>query len=90
LLVLGVIGWVVPVMPGWLFVGAGVLLLAPRVRLFRRLIAWMYERFPALRGRLRAFRFPKASPDGGENPAGIERDCAAGPGGVYSRRRSGA
>ncbi|MBU4212663.1 MAG: hypothetical protein L6437_09940 [Kiritimatiellae bacterium] len=55
LIVIGVAGLILPVFPGWPFLGAGALLLAPNVRLFRRFAAWMHARFPALRGRLRAF-----------------------------------
>ena len=56
LIAIGVAGLILPVLPGWLFLGAGALLLAPHVRLFRRFAAWMHARFPALRGRLHVFR----------------------------------
>jgi len=62
LLVIGVAGLILPVLPGWPFLGAGALLLAPHVRLFRRFAAWFHARFPALHGRLRAFRVFKPPP----------------------------
>lgn len=55
-LAIGVAGLLLPVIPGWLFLGAGALLLAPHVRLFHRFAAWIHWRFPVLRKRLRMFR----------------------------------
>ena len=62
LIAVGVAGLIMPVLPGWPFLGAGALLLAPHVRLFHRFAAWMHVRFPALRTRLRAFRDFKKPP----------------------------
>ncbi len=62
LLALGVLGWLVPILPGWLLIGAGALLLAPHVRMFRRLAALIHARFPALRPGLRRFRARVAPP----------------------------
>jgi uncharacterized membrane protein YbaN (DUF454 family) len=56
LIVVGIIGLIVPVMPGWAFIGAGALLLAPYIRVFRRFSAWIHKRFPKLRGSLKIFR----------------------------------
>ncbi|MCX6993915.1 MAG: hypothetical protein NT011_12345 [Kiritimatiellaeota bacterium] len=56
LIAIGVAGLILPVLPGWLFLGAGALVLAPHVRLFRRFAAWIHVRFPALRAHLRKFR----------------------------------
>jgi uncharacterized membrane protein YbaN (DUF454 family) len=56
LVVVGVIGIVVPVMPGWSFLAIGALLLAPYLRMFRRISAWLHRRYPEHRGRLRRFR----------------------------------
>jgi len=59
LIAIGVAGLILPVIPGWLFLGAGALLLAPHVRLFHRFSAWIHARFPALRAQLRKFRSGK-------------------------------
>lgn len=56
LLVTGVAGLFLPVLQGWLFIGIGALLLAPHVRRFHRLAAWIHLRFPVLRKGLRKFR----------------------------------
>jgi hypothetical protein len=52
----GVVGMLVPMAPGLLFVAVGALLLARHVRAFRRLSAWFHKRFPNLRGPMRRFR----------------------------------
>jgi len=62
LIAIGVAGLILPVLPGWLFLAAGALLLAPHVRLFHRVAACLHVRFPALRTRLRKFRNFKPSP----------------------------
>lgn len=56
LILLGVLMGFVPVVPGTLLVAIGVVLLAPHVRAFRRISAWMHKRFPNLRGPMRRFR----------------------------------
>jgi uncharacterized membrane protein YbaN (DUF454 family) len=56
LIALGLLGSLVPVMPGMLFIAAGVLLLARHVRAFRRVSAWVHKHVPRLRGPLRRFR----------------------------------
>ena len=56
LILLGVLMGFVPMVPGTLLVAIGVVLLAPHVRAFRRISAWMHKRFPNLRGPLRRFR----------------------------------
>ena len=48
LIILGVAGLFLPVLQGWLFIGAGALLLAPHIRMFHRLAAWIHLRFPFL------------------------------------------
>jgi len=62
LLAVGVAGLILPVLPGWPFLGAGALLLAPHVRLFRRFAAWIHARFPALHERLCKFKDFKKPP----------------------------
>jgi hypothetical protein len=70
LLVLAAIAALIPVLPHTPFLVAGVLLLAPYVRVFRRLSAWLHRRFPRWRGPMRRFRDFKQSPRaaGGESP----------------------
>ncbi|MEW5878115.1 MAG: hypothetical protein ACOY7U_08320 [Acidobacteriota bacterium] len=55
-LLLGVIGFVLPILQGWLFFAAGALLLAPEVPLFRRLFCWIETRFPRLKKPLAKLR----------------------------------
>jgi len=62
LIAIGFAGVILPVLPGWLFLGAGALMLAPHVRMFRRVAAWFHVRFPALRAHLRKFRKVKSPP----------------------------
>jgi len=56
LLLLGVAGLVLPVLQGWLLIGAGALLLSPDVPFFRRLVDWIENRFPRLRNTLQRMR----------------------------------
>jgi hypothetical protein len=56
LIAIGVVGIFIPVMPQLPFLAAGVLLLAPYIRIFRRLSAWLHRKYPRLRGPLRPFR----------------------------------
>lgn len=78
LVALGLVGLLLPMVPGSLFIAIGALLLARHVRLFRRVSAWMHKRFPHLRGPLRRFRdfkarhahaaAPPSQADPGQNP----------------------
>jgi hypothetical protein len=56
LLFLGVAGLFLPVLQGWLFIALAALLLAPDVPLFGRLLDWIENRFPALRGSIHRAR----------------------------------
>lgn len=56
LIFISIIGLIVPVMPHMPFLALGALLLAPYVRIFRRVSAWIHKKFPAWRVRLRPFR----------------------------------
>ena len=55
-LLVGVVGLVIPVFPSIPFFAVGALLLAPHVRVFRRLSAWIHKKYPRFRGPLRFFR----------------------------------
>ncbi|MCB1101231.1 MAG: hypothetical protein KDL10_02645, partial [Kiritimatiellae bacterium] len=55
-LVLGFLGFFLPVLQGVLFSAVGIWLLAPYVPLFRRMRRHFFHRFPGLRRRVRAFR----------------------------------
>ncbi len=48
LLIIGTMGLVLPILPGWLLIGAGVILLAPHVSFCRRLIRTVAVRCPVL------------------------------------------
>ncbi|NLI83675.1 MAG: hypothetical protein GX443_18620 [Deltaproteobacteria bacterium] len=48
-LLLGLLGLVLPLMPGWLLIALGVISLAPDVPVFNRLVLWLEKRFPSLR-----------------------------------------
>lgn len=55
-LVLGALGLLLPIMPGWLFIALGILALSPDVPLFRRMVRWFETRFPHLHGPLEKMR----------------------------------
>lgn len=55
-LVLGVLGLLLPIMPGWLFIALGILVLSPDVPLFRRMVHWLETRFPRLHEPLEKMR----------------------------------
>ena len=58
-IVLGLIGTIIPVLPQIPFLALGAVLLAPYIRIFRRLSAWVHKKFPRLRPHLRPFRIFK-------------------------------
>jgi uncharacterized protein len=45
-IVLGLAGLVLPILPGWIFIALGILLLADDIPLFRRLIDKVERRWP--------------------------------------------
>lgn len=47
-LILGVVGFIFPILQGWLFLSIGALLLSKDVPAFQRLLAWIKARFPRL------------------------------------------
>jgi uncharacterized membrane protein YbaN (DUF454 family) len=55
-LALGVLGLVLPILQGWLFIAIGALMLAPDVPLFARLVCWVENRSPRLRSFLARLR----------------------------------
>ena len=46
LLLVGLLGWVLPIIPGWLFVIPGLMLLAREFHWARRLLEWFKSRLP--------------------------------------------
>ena len=72
LIALGLVGTIIPVLPQIPFLALGAVLLAPYIRIFRRISAWVHKRFPRLRPHLRPFRIFKrplrSPPSAGQNP----------------------
>ena len=48
-LIVGVIGGFVPILQGWMFIGIGLVVLAPVFPPARRLMIWCFRRWPKLR-----------------------------------------
>jgi uncharacterized protein YqgC (DUF456 family) len=46
LLLLGVVGWILPVIPGWAFVIPGLMLLGREFHWARRALAWLKKYHP--------------------------------------------
>ncbi|MBI4443361.1 MAG: PGPGW domain-containing protein [Acidobacteria bacterium] len=46
MLLIGLVGWALPLFPGWLFVIPGLVLLAREFHWARRLLAWLKARIP--------------------------------------------
>lgn len=55
-LAFGILGLLLPIMPGWVFVAFGILALSPDVPLFRRMVHWIENRFPSLHKPLEKMR----------------------------------
>jgi uncharacterized protein YqgC (DUF456 family) len=49
LLLAGVVSSILPILPGWLLIGVAILLLAPDVPMFQKLLDKIEERFPSAR-----------------------------------------
>lgn len=67
-ILLGIIGLILPIMPGWIFIALAVLLLAEDVPLFQRLIhkverKWPRSRAVIARARHRLGQKPQPEPD---------------------------
>jgi uncharacterized membrane protein YbaN (DUF454 family) len=58
-IVLAVVGLLIPVFPHTPFLALGAILLAPYIRIFRRISAWVHKKFPRTRPHLRRFRIFK-------------------------------
>ena len=84
LIVLGLIGTLIPVLPQIPFLVAGALLRAPHVRLFRRVSAWFHKKYPQSRPYARPFRIFKkrrppdapAAPGNSPGPEPVSRDAS--------------
>ena len=46
MLILGVIGWLLPIIPGWAFFIPGLMLLSHEFHWARRLLGWIKSKFP--------------------------------------------
>jgi len=55
-LVLGLLGLFLPVLQGWLFLAIGALFLSVDWPFFHRLVRWIENRFPRLRGKVEKIR----------------------------------
>lgn len=55
-LLLGLVGLVLPVLQGVVFLILGLLLLSPNVPLFARLLCWIEQRFPHLQSTVQRLR----------------------------------
>lgn len=47
-LVLGILGLVLPILQGWLFIAIATILLAPDVPFFKRIWRYLQQRFPKI------------------------------------------
>jgi uncharacterized membrane protein YbaN (DUF454 family) len=55
-LAVGVVGLITPLLPGWVFLGVGMLLLSHAVPLFEKWVAHLEHRLPACRPHLHRVR----------------------------------
>lgn len=63
----GLIGWLLPVIPGWLMVIPGLLLLSKEFHWARRLLAWLRSHFPKQAAKAGADGVPSNDPVGKTN-----------------------
>jgi uncharacterized membrane protein YbaN (DUF454 family) len=67
LILLGILGLILPVLQGWLFLALGILLLAVDLPFFDRMAQWIEERVPRTKKPLERIRnFLKGSGKSGE------------------------
>jgi uncharacterized membrane protein YbaN (DUF454 family) len=55
-IVLGLVGLVVPILQGWLFLALGALLLSVDVPFFARVVTWIEDRVPPVKKPLQRLR----------------------------------
>jgi uncharacterized membrane protein YbaN (DUF454 family) len=46
MLIVGVIGWILPIMPGWVFFVPGLVLLSKEFHWAKKLLGWLRSKFP--------------------------------------------
>lgn len=64
LILLGIPGLVLPILQGWLFLALGALLLSVDIPFFDRMVNWIGERVPQIRGPVERVRqYLKGSED---------------------------
>jgi uncharacterized protein len=56
LIILGLVGLIVPVLQGWLFLALGALVLSPDIPLFARMVDWIEKRVPAIKDKIQRMR----------------------------------
>lgn len=56
LIILGLVGLIVPILQGWLFLALGALVLSPDIPLFARMVDWIEKHFPAIKDKIQRIR----------------------------------
>jgi uncharacterized membrane protein YbaN (DUF454 family) len=56
LIILGLVGLIVPILQGWLFLALGALVLSPDIPLFARMVEWIEKRFPMVKDQVKRIR----------------------------------
>ena len=56
LIILGLVGLVVPILQGWLFLALGALVLSPDLPFFSRMVDRIEKRFPAVKDQIQRLR----------------------------------
>jgi hypothetical protein len=78
LILIGIIGLILPVMPGWAFIIPGLIILAEYFPVVRRLLDWAKFRIEDVRTRTGGFRTPASGGEVGvpanRGPADSQRD----------------
>ncbi len=58
-IILAIVGLIIPIFPHTPFLALGAILLAPYIRLFKRISAWIHKKYPRTRPHMRRFRIFK-------------------------------